>query len=159
MMNRRLSIWIAGMMSIFLLSGCIAGVTNKDSVNDTTSPLAWIAGCWMTDNADIVEEWRIGASSLLFGYSVTLKGSIPVFFEQLRIETKDGMSTLFAYPAGQGPTAFPMLSQGERQIIFENTTNDYPQLIDYKRSDDTLIATIALADGSRAKTWVYQQCP
>jgi len=122
------------------------------------APLPWLQGCWETEDGLTVERWQAGATTHMFGHSVTLKDDAVVFFEQLRLQDSAAGLTLSAYPRGLGPTGFAEVERSAARITFLNDTNDYPQRITYAREGNALLATIAMSDGSRRNDWRYQPC-
>lgn len=139
----------------FVFSACTPPEQNTDT---SAAPISWLAGCWETDDAATTEAWHGAGEELMFGYGVTKQDGKPVFFEQLRIEVRDGGGALFAYPLGRGPTQFDLVSESEADVTFESPENDYPQRILYRTTEDGLEAVISLLDGSREKRWDYRPC-
>jgi len=79
-------------------------------------------------------------------------------FEFMRIvEDKQGRISFLAYPGGKSPVAFPLVSTGSQQVVFENATNDYPQRILYRREGKKLMATVSKLDGGDPLTWTFKR--
>lgn len=132
---------------------------NDPKVGDEAA-LAWLVGCWRTEDGETEERWvRAAGSDYLFGYSTSLKDSKVSFFEQLRLEPAEDEFVFFAYPRGVGPTRFSQAARTEGSITFENLENDYPQRITYKREGGMLNAEISKADGTNKVGWKYSGCP
>jgi hypothetical protein len=48
--------------------------------------------------------------------------------------------------------------EGRAFVRFENRAHDYPQVVRYEQMpDDGLLATIMMADGSRAMRWLFRR--
>lgn len=140
--------------AIVCIASGMAGAAHADSPHDT--PLTWLSGCWTTEDAALVEQW-VFEGGYLFGHAVSYAGGNAVFFEQMRIETT-GTPTFYAYPAGEGPFAFPATSQTDTTIVFANADHDFPQRITYQRLDDGVQASISLSDGSNATHFSFMPC-
>jgi len=69
----------------------------------------------------------------------------------------DGKLTYWASPDGGARVAFPMVSQGPREIVFANPVHDYPQRIRYWMAGDVLNAEISTIDGGKPKRWSYRR--
>ena len=140
-----------------LLTACVAALEPDIAAPVPQPPeLGWMEGCWITEDGSYREVWQRGGEDLLFGYATLRHDGEVVFFEQTRIETDT--PAFYAYPAGVGPSPFPMISMSESEAVFLNATHDYPQRIRYAREGTALVATISLADGSRASNWAFQPC-
>lgn len=150
------------MTVVILLSGCAYTptdpVTQKALPGNEQPTLHWLLGCWHSAPADTQEFWRHAGDDYYFGHSVVRKEQRVVFFEQLRIRVGDNKTSLFAYPAGNGPHEFPALEQSADRIVFANDVHDFPQRIEYHRDGENLMAKISLLDGSRETTWSYARC-
>ncbi len=148
--------------SILLAMGLVTGLASCATAPPTepepTGPFGWLTGCWQNEDGSIREVWSAPEGSHLFGYSVYLKDGQSTFFEQIRIDLFDP-PVFNAYPAGQGPSPFPMVEQSAVSATFLNSEHDYPQRIRYQRDGDALNAVISLADGSKPGTFSYVRCP
>ncbi len=74
------------------------------------SSLGWMSGCWAAEHkgARIEEHWSKPAGDLMLDYSRTMRPGHPVFFEQLRIELKNGELTYIPLIGKQGPIPFTL---------------------------------------------------
>ena len=99
----------------------------------------------------------------MVGYSYTMRDGQLSDWEQTRIEMIDNAPTFVAMPRGAAPVRFPLKSfeilvGGDGQgATFENPEHDYPQLVSYLRSGDTLTATISRSDGSNPIHFSYRR--
>ncbi|MGB3626466.1 MAG: DUF6265 family protein [Henriciella sp.] len=142
---------------------CAAGIPLLASCAANAEPaadmgLSWMTGCWAHEDGATREIWSAPEGGLMFGYSVTLRGGEAVFFEDLRIEMRDGKAVYIASPGGAPPTEFTETERGGISITFENPDNDYPQRIRYDLNRVALIATISLADGSKVRSFPMARC-
>jgi hypothetical protein len=137
-----------------LISACASAQSEAPKPHDGFS---WLTGCWELEDGSIREHWSAPEGEYMFGFAVNYHQGEPVFFEQLRIDP-GAIPVLNAYPAGKGPSPFPMTESGEQSVVFANDQHDYPQRITYARQKDSLIATIALSDGGNLKTFDYRAC-
>lgn len=126
------------------------------------SDLGWLSGCWVQTTGDRVveEQWLAPAGGLALGVSRTLRGGAVRSYEYMRIEAVEGVPTFFAMPSGQAPASFPAVRQTNDEIVFENTTHDFPQQIVYRHTDTGLHAHISgsMSGETRTITFNYQRC-
>ena len=88
----------------------------------------------------------------MLGYSRTMRPGRPVFFEQLRIEIKEGELTYIPLVGKQGPIPFALKKSGTNEVVFENAAHDYPQRIAYERVGEELKAKTELLDSAKPRT-------
>ncbi|MEP9359499.1 DUF6265 family protein [Sphingomonas sp. KR3-1] len=126
-------------------------------------PFAWLAGSWCTlphppVPGTICETWVPTADGMR-GTSVTRRERTITPEEKMEIR-RDGAGWVFhAEPRGQAPADFRARPDdvAALAVSFENRTHDYPQRVRYWRDGDTLMAEIALADGSKSIIWEYHR--
>lgn len=126
----------------------------------TESPsheLEWIVGCWENESGAAREVWAQEVD-LLLGYSVDIKMDKVEFFEHMRIEQSKNGYDFIVSPFGREWVTFTQKERGDRRISFENTENDYPQLIRYERVGDKLNAVISALDGSNPTPFNKMSC-
>lgn len=76
--------------------------------------------------------------------------------EHMRIAPDDvGRLTFYGSPGGAAPVAFPRVRSGDREIVFENPSHDFPQRISYRLDGDRLVATVSKIDGSDVQSWHF----
>lgn len=69
------------------------------------------------------------------------------FEERLRIAVHDGAVHYVAeVPDNPTPVYFRLTRVDDDQVVFENPTHDFPQVIAYQRDDDSLRARISAGD-------------
>jgi hypothetical protein len=134
------------------------------SASDKPAALDWFAGHWCSDrNGEFIEEtWLAPRGDLLLGVSRTVKGATTSSFEYLRVEWTNGVPSYIAQPQGHPPVAFKWIAGGADWARFENAANDFPKLVEYRRTKDGLFAEISGPgkDGKRfAIPFDYHTCP
>jgi hypothetical protein len=100
--------------------------------------LAWMAGCWrQSGEGRIVEEmWMAPEGDGMLGVSRTVAGGRIVDYEFLQIRVLDGRLAYIAKPARQPEASFAATSVGPREVVFENRSHDFPQVITYRLQPD-----------------------
>ena len=102
--------------------------------------LSWLAGCWSSDSAEqgSGEQWTPVFGGTLLGIGRTVKDGKTVSFEYMQIRaTKDGGIEFVAQPGGRPPTAFSLLSIGDKSVTFENLKHDFPHRVVYELSGES----------------------
>ena len=122
--------------------------------------LGWMSGHWATtvNNITTEEAWSAPRGGVMLGYSRATSGELTREFEFLRIiADEDGVLSYIAQPGGGAPVGFRMTAHGATSVTFDNPQHDFPQRIVYRRSGDTMVATISALDGSHAMSWTYRR--
>lgn len=144
--------WIGMMMAAALLAGPAAAASD-------TMP-GWLSGCWVDESLpNWTEEcWTTTRGGQMMGSGRNGRGDAIRSWEVMQIERDArGVPVFYGSPKGRMRTAFPMVSSGERDIVFANPRHDYPQQIRYWREGTDLLAEVSLADGSKARRWHYRR--
>ena len=147
------------MMLPFMFSascGAVPAVPSGQGADD--DKLSWLMGCWQTEDGGTTERWQAGSATHYFGSSVTVQDGLTVFFEQMRLETGPEGLTFYAYPNGEGPSAFAQTHHEKTSFTVENTAHDYPQKITYAAHNQRLLASISRSDGRDVNRWDYVRC-
>lgn len=120
----------------------------------------WIAGAWerQSDKVWGDEFWTPPRGGIMIGSGRVGKGDAIASFESMRIGYDEaGKLAFWAFPQwAEGPAKFPMVKQGETEIVFENAEHDYPQRVRYWREGKLLKAEISLIDGSNAVEFSFK---
>ena len=105
----------------------------------------WLSGHWCGEGGgELMEEmWLPPEGSVALGVGRTVRNGITTSHEFLRIETRDGVTSLTAIHNGQAPTPFKLTASGSDWARFENPQHDFPQRIEYRRTPSGLHAEIA----------------
>jgi len=112
------------------------------------SSFSWFSGCWETSvpekHMTVMEMWSKPAGGTLIGVSRTVTKDKTTAFEYIRIvHGADGIEYIVKPSPNSGETAFRLKAINEKEVIFENLNNDFPQRIIYRRgSPDALFARI-----------------
>jgi hypothetical protein len=134
--------------------------TGFSFVSQTTT-LGWLAGHWVQDGRDgwAEESWTPPRGGMMLGTGLTGKLNEAKSFEFMRIAESpdDGRPVFWGSPGGQAPVAFPMVTQGRQEVIFENPKHDYPTRITYKREGMVLTATTSGRGGLKPMSWRYRR--
>jgi hypothetical protein len=123
------------------------------------SELPWLTGYWLDcAGKSVSETWIDAGGATLVGLGLT-QGRSGASFEFMRIaKGADGKLAFHAMPSGAPATAFPVKSQAEQSVTFENLQHDFPQRVSYRREGDVLHARIEGMMGGKLEsmTWVYK---
>jgi hypothetical protein len=123
----------------------------------TLQQLEWLCGTWVMQRGGttVEEHWRPLQGAMLLGTSHTFTAGRTRAFEFLRIGASKGTLAYVASPNGAAPTVFPIAKLEHRAVEFVNEQHDYPQRIRYEQTDAGVTATISLADGGKARAFVF----
>lgn len=145
-----------------MLAAVLAMVVSTGfSLVPRTATLGWLAGHWVGQGSGgwAEENWAPPRGGVMLGTGLTGSSNEATSFEFMRIAESpvDGRPVFWGSPGGRAPVAFPMVSQGVQDVVFENPKHDYPTRISYKRQGTTLIATTSGSGGSNPQTWRYRR--
>lgn len=116
--------------------------------------LGFMTGCWQgrTASGSIIEEhYTTPSMNLMLGTTRYLRDGGTRSFEFAVISMTGDLTQLTPHPRGTASVPFREGQRTARSIGWENPAHDFPQRIRYERiSEDSLVATIELMDGSRA---------
>ncbi|MEY4011999.1 MAG: hypothetical protein RIT22_1123 [Bacteroidota bacterium] len=141
-------------VSLLLLS-----CTNSHK-NDKIKASEWLIGDWKNQSEEGIlnETWSKPNDSTLVAGSFFIKEKDTLHFENIALKEKEGELIYETIIKGQNndkAILFPLLSETENELVFENLKNDYPQKIKYQRNSKTAI-TISIS-GNLAKKAVSEQ--
>lgn len=125
-----------------------------------TEPSHSFVGCWQSDDGMSREVWTSDPSGWLFGYALdrTKDGAVS-FFEQTRIEPKDGGAVFVVIGAQGDIVRFEREdTDNPSEYRFMNAEHDYPQVITYTPSAGRLDAQISMLDGSKPVPFKKSAC-
>jgi hypothetical protein len=109
----------------------------------------WLIGSWESKSTDgiLSENWKKLNDSTYLGQAYFIKGNDTLHFETITLQQKGEELTYLTTILGQNnddPISFALTEATEKQLIFENTTHDYPQKISYNHiSKDSLVTEIS----------------
>ena len=121
----------------------------------------WLAGTWVAEEAGrnwTEERWAAPRGGVMLGTSLSGQGEEAGWFEFMRIAAdEDGRLAFHASPGGAPASAFPLVSSGTREAVFENPAHDYPTRIVYRRVGQVLSATISGPGGAKPRSWRFRR--
>jgi hypothetical protein len=126
----------------------------------SVADLAWMSGHWESVRGGrwTEESWSAPRGGVMLGHSRSGSNDALREFEFLRLQAgADGVPVYLAQPGGRPPVAFRLTARSGTGATFENPAHDFPQRIVYRRSGDSMVATISALDGSNAMSWTYRR--
>lgn len=139
-------------ITLILLLLTIISCKNSDSnesKNEKIKATSWLLGNWENKAADgnLKENWQKVNDSTFKAQSYYIKKKDTIHFETIRLQQKGETLTYIATVQGQNddkPVAFNLITATDKQLVFENLKNDYPQKISYTQiSKDSLVTEIS----------------
>jgi hypothetical protein len=132
----------------------------NNSKNEKIKASEWLIGEWENQSKEGVlnETWSKPNDSTLTAGSFFIKEKDTLHFENIVLREKDGELVYETIIQGQNndkPIVFPLLSETENELVFENLQNDYPQKIKYQRNSTSAI-TISIS-GTQAGKVILEQ--
>ncbi|WP_423915523.1 DUF6265 family protein [Flavobacterium sp.] len=128
-------------MTLLLLLTALASCNNNSSKSDKEliQSTQGLLGNWEVKLSDgiLSENWVKVNDSMYNGKCFFLKGKDTLHHETMTIEQLGENLTYKTFIKGQNndePIIFLYKEVAENQLVFENKTNDYPQLIKYNVS-------------------------
>ena len=145
---------------LFLSVSLLLFSCTNNSKNEKIKASQWLLGQWKNTSEEgiISENWSQPNDSTLIASSFYIKEEDTLHFENIILKEKEGELVYETTIKGQNndkPILFPLLSETENELIFENLQNDYPQKIKYQRNSKSGI-TISIS-GTQAKKIVSEQ--
>lgn len=145
---------------LFLSVSLLLFSCTNNSKNEKIKASQWLLGQWKNTSEEgiIAENWSQPNDSTLIATSFYIKEEDTLHFENIILKEKEGELVYETTIKGQNndkPILFPLLSETENELIFENLQNDYPQKIKYQRNSKSGI-TISIS-GKQAKKIVSEQ--
>lgn len=117
------------------------------------SDAEWLLGNWQseTEGQIITEHWRAIDEQNFVGTGTTVKTNQqkPPFVESLRlVEMSGGVFFIAKTPQNKFPVAFELVGCSDDRLKFENTTHDFPNVIEYvKESSQAMVAKVSGKQG------------
>lgn len=96
----------------------------------------WLPGKWenKTPDGNLLEIWKKTNDSVYDGASYFIKGKDTLHFETIQLIQKGENLSYVSTIRGQNndkPISFIHIAENEKQLVFENSKNDYPKKIVY----------------------------
>ena len=122
--------------------------------------LSWMTGTWnQTREGETVQESWLGPRGKMMAAVNLTSSPKRTSFEFLRIvETPAGLAYL-ASPGGKAPVEFKLKEMGDKRVVFENATHDFPQRVMYWiEPDGTMKARIegTIQGKARGMEWRFE---
>ena len=134
---------------MFFIIICFVNSCNKASLTESKNQFSWLAGKWkkISKNMNKItyESWRADRKTGdLLGKGFVIVNSDTVFSERLRILENKG-EYFYSAKINQNKDAvlFKIKEYNSNSLLSENLEHDFPKRIEYKLSNDTLIAVIS----------------
>jgi hypothetical protein len=123
-----------------LLVSC-AAPRAQTTISGPLAPVAFIAGHWRSDDG-VEEQWTAPSGGMMLGVGRVVKDERVVFFEFLRIESREGKIVYVAQPRGGSATEFTLAKSTVDDVVFENPAHDFPRTIEYRLANGTLTTRV-----------------
>jgi hypothetical protein len=145
---------------LFLSVSLLLFSCTTTSKNEKLKATEWLIGQWENTSKEgvVTENWSKPNDSTLVAGSFFIKEKDTLHFEKIALKEKEGDLVYETTIQGQNndkPISFPLISETENELVFENLQNDYPQKIKYQRNSKTTI-TIFIS-GTQTKKVVSEQ--
>ncbi len=130
-----------------LLLTCITGW--QIAGNNPIDKAEWLSGTWAnyTSRGTIYESWTKMSTTEMAGKSYVLKDTDTLLLETVQLLYKNDSLRYIVTVPGQNadlPVSFSATKVTDNQLIFENPSHDFPQVISYTRiHTDSLVAEIS----------------
>lgn len=135
---------------VLLLAFTACKNSNSEGTEKDKIKLAhWLLGNWENKSVEgsLTENWEKVNDSTYKATSYFTKGKDTLHFESINLQQKGETLTYIATVQGQNddkPVAFNLITATDKQLVFENLKNDYPQKISYTQiSKDSLVTEIS----------------
>lgn len=133
------------MRRLLLLSLLLFPALPAAAADATVEDLFWLSGQWLGEEGGrrMEEHYMRPAGGVIVGMSRTVRPERAPEVEFIRIAPgPDGKLAYHAHPMGQAPASFPLILSEPGLAVFANPAHDFPQKITYRRTGDSLSATI-----------------
>jgi hypothetical protein len=110
----------------------------------SVSDVGWMAGCWdlTRDNRHVTEYWTAVEGGTMLGLSRTVVAGKTTEWEFLMIRGGPKGLQYVARPSGQAEAVFTAATASPTEVRFENPAHDFPKTIAYRRSGDSMVASV-----------------
>lgn len=119
---------------LFLSLSLVSCFKSKDKSKITAAP--WLPGKWenRSTDGDLLETWTKINDSIYSGESYFIKGKDTLHSEKIQLVQKGENLVYISNIKGQNdnkPVTFTQDIKIEKQLVFENSKNDYPKKVSY----------------------------
>lgn len=120
----------------------------------------WLIGTWENKSlGNMYETWVKINEQEFFGKSYVLKKKDTMIFETIRLLQQN--NTVFYIPTVKDqndglPVRFASKTISDTELVFENPSHDFPQVISYKRINaDSLVAEISGTRNGKVRSQIF----
>jgi Domain of unknown function (DUF6265) len=115
--------------------------------------VAWLRGCWEMSAPErtVEEQWMVPRGGSMMGMSRTVRGGKLVAYEMVLIREEGPALAYEAHPSGQPVATFLSTTISTSQVVFENSSHDFPQQVGYQLKEDALLAWIAGSQSGKSR--------
>ncbi len=115
-----------------------------------------IEGKWISyKGIKFNEDWKFINKTEYEGVGYSLNNNDTAYFERLKMHLKDGaISYMVMFENGES-VEFNLISSTKNSWVFTNPMNDYPSLIKYEVSNDTLLTVVTANIRNNKKQYFY----
>ena len=127
---------------LFLAFFC--AITNVEVHAQNLRDYSWLKGDWTFEQGSntTVETWSLRNDTTLVGISVTTDQSGTIVFEEALKIQKAGKSISYFALLPSKIAKFRLKKHGKNVLIFEDSKNEYPSIITYKKMESHLEVTL-----------------
>lgn len=122
----------------------------KEVANDSLEAVFWLEGTWEDKSTfgfkqppqSLLESWIVYPDSIS-GIGYNIQGLDTNITERIAIIMVNDKLTYVARPNNQAMVTFTLTKSSDREWVFENKANDFPQRLIYKKlPNDSLSVTL-----------------
>ena len=119
--------------------------------------VAWLEGCWEVSSAGrtVEERWTPARGGTMLGVSRTIRDGKLAEYEFILLREDGGRLAYVAHPSGHPPATFLSTRIEKSEVVFENSSHDFPKIIGYRIAGDALNAWIS--GGARRIEFPYKR--
>jgi len=143
---RTMNIWLKIAMIIIILGGC------DERPNQFREEFRWLSGKWRGElnGMTMIERWKWEKGRYV-GVGFQLNGEDTLNSEALFIEQFANRVGYAAVIDGEGPFMFRWDDAVEESYDFVNELNDFPKIVRYAPSRDSVIQVTLLGDDQQMR--------
>jgi len=147
-------------LAIILTASLVAAApVAADPAGTTTELPAWLAGGWASQEANgkwSEEWWTTAKAGVMLGAGRSGSGPALEWWEQTRIELTNGQLRFCARPKGEEGACFVATKVAATEIVFENSSHDFPTRVAYRKEGTDLLAEISGPGGANPQRWRFK---
>ncbi len=132
-------------ISVWMLTACY-----HPEPEEAMRDLYVLAGNWSSQQIQFFETWEVMSDTLMEGMGYSLQEKDKAFKEMMKFYYED-KNVFLAVKQGleEDYTLFKLTEAERNKWVFENKTNEYPNIITYEISGDDLLASIMNSKGHK----------